>query len=378
VKTRDKLIRLRKDLHRYPELSSEEKRTAGRIKTFIGKLKPDRIIKNIGGHGLAFIFEGEEDGPTVLIRCELDALPIQEENSFDHRSTVEGVAHKCGHDGHMVILAGLAEKLADKKLKKGRVVLLYQPAEETGQGARWVLHDPKFDQIKPDHVFALHNIPGYPRNSILCRKGPFAVASAGITIKLFGKTSHAGEPEKGINPARAIADLIRGIITMPDNKRDYKDFVLTTIVHVNLGAIAFGTSAGYAELRATLRARLNEDIEQLKKKTIDLLEKICERDSLKSSHDFEEDFPAIYNDAESAQLIRKTADDNHFKYIELDQPFNWSEDFSNLINISKGAMFGLGSGVHTPQLHNPDYDFPDDITETGITMFYSIIQKLLN
>ncbi|MCB2219234.1 MAG: amidohydrolase [Bacteroidetes bacterium] len=378
VKFRDKLVALRKELHRNPELSGQEKRTAARIKSFIGKLKPDRVIKDIGGYGLAFIFNGEENGPTVLIRCELDALPIVEINDFDYRSVEEGKAHKCGHDGHMVILAGLAKKLADKRPIKGRVVLLYQPAEETGQGAKWVLNDPKFDEIKPDYVFALHNIPGYPRNAILCRKGPFAVASAGITIKLFGKTSHAGEPEKGINPASAIADLIKGITVLPEDEGDFKDFVLTTIVHIKLGAIAFGTSAGYAELRATLRARYDEDIELLKAKTISLLENICKRESLKFDHEFEEDFPAVNNHEESTQLIHKAADENNFKCIELEQPFPWSEDFSNFINASKGAMFGLGSGVHTPQLHNPDYDFPDDITETGISMFYAIIQKILN
>ncbi len=371
-------MKLRREIHRHPELSGSEKQTARRIESFIKKLKPDRVINKIGGNGLAFFFDGKEDGPTVLIRCELDALPIQEVNDLDYRSEKDEVAHKCGHDGHMVILAGVAEKLSQNRPAKGRVILLYQPAEETGQGGKKVLKDDKFEELKPDWSFALHNIPGYPKNSILCRKGPFAVASVGIAMKLKGKTSHAGEPDKGINPARAVADLIKGILEIPNRKDSFKEYVLTTIVHVDLGEIAYGTSAGYAEVRATLRGHLDEDVETIKKQVLDLLKKVCDRDHLKHEHEFVEDFPALNNDSEGVRYIKEAAEVNNFSYQELDEPFTWSEDFSNIINASKGAMFGLGSGVNTPQLHNPDYDFPDEITGTGVNMFYTIIQKILD
>ncbi len=169
----DELIKLRKDLHCNPELSGKEKNTSAKIKNFISQFNPDEVISNIGGNGIAFIFKGKEEGKTILFRSELDALPISEQNDFEYKSSVENVSHKCGHDGHMTILSGLASLLKNKKPDRGKVVLLFQPAEETGEGAAKVLEDKKFEQINPDYVFALHNLPGYPAGSVVIKNGNF-------------------------------------------------------------------------------------------------------------------------------------------------------------------------------------------------------------
>ena len=153
---------LRKELHQYPEVSGKEVNTAKRIKAFIEKHHPTEIIENIGGNGLAVVYEFGKQGKTIVIRCELDALPIEEKNDFEHRSTIKGVSHKCGHDGHMAIVAGLIFWLKEQLFTKGKVVLLFQPAEETGQGAYKVLQDKRFQELKADYVFALHNIPKEP------------------------------------------------------------------------------------------------------------------------------------------------------------------------------------------------------------------------
>jgi amidohydrolase len=371
------LIRLRRDLHRHPELSGAEKETAQRIRSFVARFDPDRIVDNIGGDGLAFIFNGKEDGPAVLLRCELDALPIREVNDFDHKSEMDGVAHLCGHDGHMAIMAGVAEAISLKRPLTGSVILLYQPAEETGQGGSLVVNDPMFKELNPDWVFALHNIPGYPGGSVLLREGPFASASVGIEVKLYGKTSHAGEPEKGINPARAVAEIMNGIMDLPDQKHLFGEMVLATIVHVSLGSIAFGTSAGYAEVRATLRAYLDKDLERLQVMAEDMAADSARRAQLRHTVGFVEYFPAVNNNAEANGIIREAAMKNELSLIELEAPFRWSEDFSHIINVSKGALFGLGAGTDTPKLHNPDYDFPDEIIQPGIRMFSSIIYKIL-
>lgn len=192
------LVNLRKDLHRNPELAGQEKRTSEKILESIKKFNPDEIISGIAGRGLVFIFNGREEGRTILFRSELDALPINEQNDFEYRSRKENVAHKCGHDGHMTILAGLASLLKSERPDKGKVVLLFQPAEETGEGAYAVLNDEKFAQIKPDYVFALHNLPGFMAGSVVVKPGIFAAASKGMIIKLHGKTSHASEPETGL------------------------------------------------------------------------------------------------------------------------------------------------------------------------------------
>lgn len=156
------LLALRQDLHRHPELSGEEFATAERIRYFMAPFQPDAIIENIGGYGLVFVFEGSQPGPTVLFRCELDALPIKEVNTFNYRSVVSGASHKCGHDGHMTIICALGVLLAGKRPEKGRVLLAFQGAEETGQGAVAMVEDPLFQPLKPDYAFALHNLPPFP------------------------------------------------------------------------------------------------------------------------------------------------------------------------------------------------------------------------
>lgn len=373
----EKLVSLRKEIHQHPDRSGHEEHTAQRIQSFIEQYKPDEVVTQIGGHGIAFRYNGKKNGPVVLIRCELDALPIAEINTFEYHSVVANISHKCGHDGHMAIVAGLAAKLYESEIKSGAVVLLFQPAEETGQGAHAVVNDPKFASIQADYCYALHNIPGYPVNSIICKQDTFSLASVGMVIQLTGKTSHAGEPDKGINPALAIADLIREIINLPQQKTDYLDYVLSTIVHIDLGEIAFGTSAGYAELRATLRGNRDEDVELLKKKSIEAVTRISNRYGLKHAYEFVEYFPAVINHTECFENIKIAAQANNLQWIEKDKPFPWSEDFSHLIKNGKGAMFGLGAGEKHPQLHNPDFDFPDELIETGIAMFYQIINQHL-
>jgi amidohydrolase len=159
------LILLRKELHKNPEVSGKELQTSKRIISFLEKQAPDEIITEIGGAGIAAIYKSKEAGKTVLFRCELDALPIEEINSFEHRSLINGVSHKCGHDGHMAILCGLASELSQNRPETGTIILLFQPAEEDGSGAQKVFSDTKFASLKPDYVFALHNLPGFPKSN---------------------------------------------------------------------------------------------------------------------------------------------------------------------------------------------------------------------
>ena len=182
----DHLVKLRHQLHQYPELSHHEINTAAIIEGFLAPLVPDQLIRDLGGHGIAAVFTGKQPGKTVLLRCDMDALPIQETNEFIYRSKIENVSHKCGHDGHMVIMMGLAELLSRADIPSGRVVLLFQPAEERGEGAMKVLQDSKFKALQPDRVFALHNLPGFPRGSVVIREGCFASASRGMAVELHG------------------------------------------------------------------------------------------------------------------------------------------------------------------------------------------------
>ncbi len=366
----------RKELHRYPELSGKEKHTAQRIITFLELSKPDQVIRNIGGHGLAFVFDSKQPGPAILFRTDMDALPIQEINTVEYASQHRGIAHKCGHDGHMAIMAYFAGKIAENRPKRGKAVLLFQPAEETGEGAERVIKDKKFKDIKPDMAFALHNLPGFARHSIIFRENTFAAASKGMIVKLKGITSHAGEPENGINPAKAMADIINQFLDLTEGK-EFRDFTLVTLIHARLGERAFGTSAGYGEVMATLRSYRNEDMELLTEKAESIARLNAEAQNLKLEIEYTEVFPATVNDDECNSFVWSAAKEENLKIVRPEAPFRWSEDFGQFTERFPAALFGLGSGTGQPQLHNPDYDFPDEIITTGAKMFFNIYNKLL-
>lgn len=372
----NELINFRKRLHKFPELSGNEKITAGNVIDFTRRFHHARIITELGGEGIAVIFKGKEPGKTILVRCDLDALPIEEENDFDHISVYPGVSHKCGHDGHMTIVSGLIPILAEEKVVRGRVVLLFQPAEETGEGAARVLKDPRFASINPDYVFALHNLPGYASNEIVVKENVFASASRGLIIRLKGKSSHAAEPEKGITPTQAVADLIKQLPGLSKVETS-GDFSLVTIIHAKIGERAFGTTPGSAVLMATFRSYRDEDMQSMSRNAEKLVKEVASTYNLKCEIEWVEEFAATTNQAECVDMIREAAVENNLLIHENEHPFRWSEDFGHFTQKYKGAMFGIGAGIHHPELHHPDYDFPDEIILTGVKMFYSIIQKAL-
>jgi amidohydrolase len=371
------LVKLRQLLHRNPELSGSEESTSHLIQSFIEECIPDQLITGIGGFGLAALFEGHNAGKRVLLRCELDALPIPETIEIPYESQVEGASHKCGHDGHMAIMAGLAMHLRDRRPQKGSVVLLFQPSEETGEGAELVLNDPKYDEIQPDYVFALHNLPGFDLGTVILCDGIFASASSGIAIDLKGETSHAAEPQKGRSPALAVAQLIQGISSIPQFHTPLHETAQATIIHAKLGEVAFGTSPGHGEVMATLRSHSQEMMDIMIEKSIALAEKVAAAYYLECGTSVVQPFPATVNDPESTEVIRKAARELGMKTHDLDVPFAWSEDFGHFTAKHKGALFGLGAGKNHPALHHPAYDFPDDLIERGVSIFAKVIHSLV-
>ena len=373
-----KLVEFRKRLHRFPELSGCESSTSKTITDFIKPTKPTRIITGIGGNGVAFIYDSGNEGHSVLLRADMDALPIQESNTFEYRSAVEGVAHLCGHDGHSAILSGVAYQLKENPPKVGRVILLFQPAEETGRGAEAVISDPKYADIKPDLAFALHNLPGFERGQMYLKEGTFASASTGMIIKLKGLSSHAAHPEDGNNPDITLAEIVMGLNKLVENKDTFKDFTLLTVIHAKLGEVAFGTTPGTAVVMATLRTYLDSDMDLLKKKAEKLAKDLGSKYSINVSISYTEEFPATTNSKECVTITKEAAEELGLPIHYLESPFRWSEDFGHFTQNGKAALFGVGSGVNHPQLHNEDYDFPDDIIEPSVLLFHQIVNRILS
>jgi amidohydrolase len=371
----DDFIKIRKHLHQNPEISGNEQNTSKYILSVLKDFKADKIIENIGGYGIAALFYGTNPKLTIGFRAELDALPIKEINLFEYKSVNSNVSHKCGHDGHMANLLRFAYIISQKRENiKNNILIIFQPAEETAQGAKAMLDDKRFASIKPDYIFGLHNLPGYPLGSIIFREKEFASASVGLKIELEGKTSHAGHPENGNSPVLAMTSIINGLLAIPSLNTGLSDAANITIIHSRLGEIAFGTSPGEAVVMATLRAANNDLMSILKNKSLELANGTAGVYNLKMKYEWVEDFAATINNQEAANIIKNSANKLQYKLIRKDRPFPWSEDFGYFSKLSKTGFFGIGSGEEHPQLHNPDYDYPDELIFIASEIFYQIVQ----
>jgi len=372
------LTALRKMLHANAELSGNEMKTRNILREFLALHAPSGNLSDIGKTGLAMLFDSGNPGPVILFRADTDALPIAEDNALPYASVNKNVSHKCGHDGHSTILCGLACKIHAYPIAKGKIILLFQPAEETGKGAVEMLADPLFENFSPDYVFALHNLPGYDEGSIVVKKEQFASASKGMIIRLKGKECHAAYPENGNNPAHAFTEIIQGIESLPEFSESFDSYILTTIVHASLGKPAFGTAAGDAVIMATLRSYDNHNMQRLVYNCRLIAEERAQDNKLQLSIDYSDEFVETYNHYEAVDIIEQAATQNGSKIIHLAYPFRWSEDFGQYTAKYSGAMFGIGAGKECPALHTGKYDFPDAIIETGINMFYEIYRSIFD
>lgn len=380
METTNKLVALRHELHGSPELSGVEGETAARLAArlrALGPSGPSEIIQGLGGHGLVASFDSGIPGPALLFRAELDALPILESEDIPHYSRRPGVSHKCGHDGHMSILVGLAEILAKRPPSKGKVHLLFQPAEETGAGARAVLEDPRFAEVMPSMGFALHNLPGVPKHAIVVKNGTFTASVGSLIVRFYGRTAHASEPELGLNPSTAIAEFLEVCdgFNRTDPAKD--DFRLVTPVHVLIGSPAYGVSPGEGEVHLTLRCWKDADLEAVFALVLERAEALCQRHELTLTHESLQRFYAIVNDATAADGVRRAAHGCGLRVIEQASPVKAGEDFGLFSARFPCCLFGVGAGEETPPLHSPDYDFPDDLIETGVGILGAIVRGTL-
>lgn len=371
------LVAFRRELHRFPEISGEEKETARRVVDFLADTKPDEVLTGLGGHGVAVIYDSGKPGPTVLFRSELDALPIEEISDAPHRSSVPGKSHMCGHEGHTTILAGLGRQFGRKRPERGRVVLMFQPAEETGAGAAGVVADPRYASILPDFAFSLHNLPGTPLGHVRLKEGVVNCASRGMRIVLDGKTAHSSMPETGTSPMQAISRLMPALAALGGGTFESDDFAMVTVTHAEMGEAVFGIAPGRAEVWATLRTRLDERMADLCAAAEALVRETAERDGLRFQIDYHEIFVASLNAPEAVAELRAALDAEKIGHDEAELPMRASEDFGLFGHSSKSAMFFLGSGTDHPALHNPDYDFPDDLIPIGAKVFMRAARNLL-
>ena len=371
------LTEFRRALHRWPEVSGEEVETAKTIVGALAPLAPTRVLTGLGGHGVAAEFDSGTPGPTVLFRAEMDALPIEELSGANWKSEVPGKGHLCGHDGHMTQLLGLGRLLAREPVAKGRVILMFQPAEENGSGARAVVADPAFATIRADWAFAIHNEPGRPFGHVSARAGLINCASVGLKITLRGKTAHAASPEDGTSPAETVAQLIPGLMALGKGGPLDDDFRLVTITHVQMGEPSFGISPGDAVIFTTLRSAYDAGKDDLMQAAQGLTERLASAAGLSAEFDLCDDFAASVNDADAVAIAVAAMDAIGVPNSDDGLPMRASEDFGVFGWDAKAAMLCLGPGVDFPALHNPDYDFSDDLIPIGTAIFHRIARDIL-
>ncbi len=335
-------------------------------------------------------------GPIVLVRGDTDALPIEENTDVSYKSEKVGVMHACGHDGHSTLVSGLAMHLAENMPDGYRVVCLFQPAEETGKGARAVVRDPQYEELRPDAAFALHNYPGDPMGTVRVRSGCMMMASCGTEIIWEGRTSHAAQPWAASPAASALRDALEHLPRGPTTSEDLS-FVgdkgaMTTVTHASLGEPAFGITPGTARVLTTSRASSDALLEAEMQRVVGVAQHAAKQakaaageaaGGFSMSIQEHDAFSSTHNDKQAARLITKSALGRSLDVMQQEYPILWSEDFGVILrdmrrnnpNAWGGAMFTLGSGEEQPPLHDPDYDFPDGLLELGVPLWRDIVQR---
>jgi len=360
---------LRETLHTIPEPSWNEQKTSRAIQSFLSRRCAGAEVTQLTGTGFMVVFRGRTEGPRTVIRCELDGVRVTESGDHAIRSNTPEFSHACGHDGHMAVSAGLAAILCEKPPAKGNVALLFQPAEESGEGAAAVMEHPSFKSFNPDYIFAFHNIPGAPEGTIIVRDNLFAFASKGMHITLTGTPAHAASPDSGINPTNAALDLARAIPLSAVRPS------LATITYIRVGSPDMGRAPFDAELSMTLRSPRNTGLGVFSKAAETLARSTAEAAGLKVAVSWSDIFPETANNPACTAIIRQAAACAGFTMTEPAEPFPWSEDFGYYTALYHGALFGIGSG-HTAPLHDQDYSFPDSIISPALEMYLRIIDHI--
>ena len=362
-----KVIELRHDLHQHPCLSGQEADTKGRLMAF---LRANTALELVD-RGAWFYAAYHPAAPvgSIALRADMDALPIRETTDLPYRSVNEGVAHKCGHDGHSAALAGLCLELDRKGCGKD-VYCIFQHAEETGAGGADCAR--LLTEKHIDEVYGLHSLPSVKFPYLGLRDGTICCASKGMELRFTGVSAHASQPEKGRNPARAIGRLVLELEHIADPAR-YTGLILATVVAIDLGERAYGIAAHEGSLCLTIRGQHEAELLAMQRELEAFALACAEEDGLRLSVSFTEVFPETYNHPESVDKLRRLAKANGMPVHELPEPIRSSEDFGWYTKAAPGAMVWIGAGEDHPPLHSADFDFNDALIPHIVTFFERLI-----
>ena len=355
-------LALRHELHQYPELSCEEQGTKARLMAFLKAHTKLELVDR--GQWFYAVHRGKPEGKKLAFRADMDALPIDETIDLPYGSTVPGVAHKCGHDGHCAALAAFALEIhrfgCDNTL-----YLIFQHAEEIGAGAIECVSLLEEEGIEA--IYGWHNQCDFPLGEVAVREDTMQCASKGMSIFFEGAPAHASDPGVGRNPAMAIARLIQALPGLY-RAEDHQGLVLCTVIHVEIGEPAFGTSASKGVVRLTIRGENEWEMDKLEKRIDGLAWGLCAEYGLTCRTEFCDVFPETRNHKQSVDHLRAVCGELGIPVHIMPHPERSSEDFGHFTKVAKGVYFFLGNGNEISH-HTVNFDFPDGLLRPAVDIF---------
>lgn len=369
----------RQHLHKFPELSFQEKSTA----KWVGDRLEGwgyRVTRHVGGHGLvASLSNGEGRG--IALRADMDALPIHEETGKPYASAHAGTMHACGHDGHTAMLMGAAQQLAKTRQFQGTVHLVFQPAEEAGKnsGAQQMIADGLFERFPCDAIFGMHNHPGTAQGTFMFGKGAFMSASDNCRIKVIGRGGHAARPHQAVDPVMIAGSLIMALQTVVSRNIDPTQTAVVTIGSVHAGQ-ASNVIPEFATMGLSIRSFSPEVRNRLQERITHLV-----RDQVSSyggevEIEYERGYPVVINSETETDFARQVAEElvGPEQVVFPFGPVTGSEDFAYYLQHKPGSFLRLGNGLDSVMLHNAKYDFNDANLSVGAAYWTRLVERFLN
>ncbi|MEY4427405.1 MAG: hypothetical protein RLZZ182_94 [Pseudomonadota bacterium] len=378
---------LRRDLHAHPELSFEEVRTSDLVAERLRSWGIE-VHRGLGTTGVVGVIQGQPGTRSIGLRADMDALPVTERNTFPHASRHAGKMHACGHDGHTAMLLAAARHLAaHRESFQGQVVLVFQPAEEGGGGAREMMKDGLFDRFPVDAIFGMHNWPGMPAGTFAIKDGPCFASSNEFRIRIVGKGCHAAMPHFGTDPVPVACQLVQAFQTiLTRNVRPVETGVIS-VTMIQAGE-ATNVIPDDVTLQGTVRTFTLDTLDLIEHRMREMTEQLCAAFGATAEFEFSRNYPPTVNHTRETDFVREVMKEvvgpDHVQAFE---PTMGAEDFSFFLQGKPGAYFVIGNGDGTHRegghglgpctLHNPSYDFNDQLIPLGATLWVRLAQRWL-
>ena len=380
---------VRRDIHAHPELCFEEVRTADVVAQKLTEWGIP-IHRGLGKTGVVGIVQGRDGGAcgrAIGLRADMDALPMQEFNTFAHASVHQGKMHACGHDGHVAMLLAAAQHFARHRHFDGTVYLIFQPAEEGGGGARVMIEDGLFEQFPMQAVFGMHNWPGMPSGTFAVSPGPVRASSSEFKITLRGKGGHAALPHTGIDPVPIACQMVQTFQTIVSRNKKPVDAGVISVTMIHAGEVT-NVVPDSVELQGTVRTFTVEVLDLIEKRMRQVAEHTCAAHDATCEFEFLRNYPPTINTAPEAEFARQVmAGIVGPERVLVQEPTMGAEDFAYMLQAKPGAycFIANGDGAHREMghgggpctLHNPSYDFNDDLIPLGATYWVRLAEEWL-